>query len=135
MVGRIVNYRIVLDPVARQNRQRQLDRPDLSPSYRETLERQTTFLSDYARFDVIVDEVLRGTPPRRFSVTWDNSTFGEPATIKPSQYLIALRAVSTNTRPLAGPAAASLVGPAGTILQCCNRPAHRLSSFRLLTTG
>jgi hypothetical protein len=33
-------------------------------------------ISSYAKFDVLVDEVLLGNAPQIISVTWDNSTFG-----------------------------------------------------------
>lgn len=93
VVGRISNYRIVLDPKAREARARILaNSPDMSREVRQMLESQTAFLSDYARFDVIVDDVLFGTAPGVVSVTWQNSTFGEPASMAPGPYLIALRA-------------------------------------------
>lgn len=72
---------------------------------------QTSFLSDYARFDVIVDQVLAGKAPRMVSVTWDNSTFGEPASMPPGLYLIALRVPGSMAPPLRGPSATILPTP------------------------
>ena len=57
-------------------------------------------ISSYAKFDVLVDEVLLGTAPQVVSVTWDNSTFGEPATMQPGPFLIALRDPGYRMPPL-----------------------------------
>lgn len=106
VVGRIVKYRIILDMEARKKRQEYLDNsPDLPASRRKSLESQTGFLSDHARFDVIVDEVLVGEVPKTISVTWDNSTFSEPEAIPSGQFLIALRDPSSKMPPLRGPSA------------------------------
>lgn len=61
-------------------------------------------LPDYARFEVQVEKVFFGRAPRTVSVTWDNSTFGEPDQLASGPYLIALR------RP------GSVRGPSGTVL-------------------
>lgn len=45
----------------------------------------------YARFKVVVDEVLVGQPSKVVSVTWVNSTFGEPEKMEKEPYLIGLR--------------------------------------------
>jgi hypothetical protein len=100
VAGRIANYKIVLDQEARRERRKMLARsPNMSPELRKALEGQTNFLSDYARFDVIVDRVLFGIAPKAISVTWDNSTFSEPTAIAPGRYLVALRNPSATELP------------------------------------
>jgi hypothetical protein len=120
VVGRVVNYEIVRDPVARQ---RYRDMPWL----REILKDDPHgFMSDYARFDILVDDVLRGKAPNRLTVTWDNSTFGEPKDMRPGLFLIALRDPNSQLPPLRGPSATILPSPAPatlTILQApCSGP-------------
>ena len=66
---------------------------------------QESLLPDYARFDVQVKEVLVGRAPNRLSVTWDNSTFGEPEQMAAGPYLIALRRPGSASPPLRGPSA------------------------------
>lgn len=64
------------------------------------------YIWDYARFDVIVHEVLKGEAGQTLAVTWDNSTFGEPQDLPTGQYLLAVRSpASTNIPPLRGPSA------------------------------
>ena len=87
VVGRIDNYTIVRDPVARQMF---ADSNDLLPDRRKSLESES-FMSDYSRFDVIVDEVLLGKAPQTLTVIWDNSTFSLPETMPSGPLLIALR--------------------------------------------
>lgn len=100
VVGSIVNYRIVRDPIARRDRQRTLAKsPGMRPELRKLLEGQTNFLSDYARFDVVVDQVLVGEEREILSVTWDNSTFLEPETMPSGPFLIALHDPSASTLP------------------------------------
>lgn len=92
VVGRIENYRIVLDEAVREERRKWLaESKDMPPKLRDILTNQKGFLTDYARFDVIVDEALSGKPQESFSATWDNSTFGEPEKLGPGPFLIALR--------------------------------------------
>ena len=106
VMGRIANYEIVLDRDARRNRQRMLaNSPRMRPELRRSLETQTRFLGDYARFEVIVDRVLHGRAGRTLTVTWNNSTFGEPESMPPGQYLIALRDPHASAPPLRGPSA------------------------------
>ncbi|MCV9961415.1 hypothetical protein OIU34_05830 [Pararhizobium sp. BT-229] len=117
VVGRIANYEVVLDPVARQRHKEILARfPDMP----EALRNVSGFMSDYARFDVLVDEVLRGTAPKTLSVTWDNSTFREPEHMPTGSFLIALRSASSQMPPLRWPSATILPTPdtdALTVLQ------------------
>lgn len=91
VIGRVSHYEIVLDQAARQRRQDLLARsPDMSPALRRLLSEQTAFGSDYARFDVRVDTVLAGRASKTLSVTWNNSTFGEPDKMPEGPFLIAL---------------------------------------------
>jgi hypothetical protein len=103
VVGRISNYRIVRDE---DTRRKMLSIPSLSAEMRKTYEDPSEILLwDYARFDVLVSEVLTGTAPKKLSVTWDNSTFGEPEKMPSGPFLIALRNPSSKSPPLRGPSA------------------------------
>ena len=62
VVGRISNYAIVRDPFWR-----------------------------YAKFDVLIDGVLVGEAPDTLTVTWENSTFELPDSMRSGPFLIALR--------------------------------------------
>jgi len=111
VVGRITNYRIVRDE---EFRRRMLASPDLSAASRRIYEDpRAGLMSDYARFDIQVQEVLVGRASRTLSVTWDNSTFAEPDHMAGGPYLIALR------RP--GSASAPPRGPSGTIFAPADR--------------
>jgi hypothetical protein len=57
-------------------------------------------ISGYAKFDVLVDEVLLGDAPQEITVTWDNSTFTEPETMAPGPFVIALRDPGSRMPPL-----------------------------------
>lgn len=123
VVGRVSNYRIVRDEASRQ---RMLARPHLTEDLRRIYEDpRESLLSDYARFDVQVDEVLIGRAPDRLTVTWDNSTFGEPSQMAAGPYLIAVRRPGSASLPLRGPSAT--IGPSPdlntlTLLQApCSR--------------
>jgi hypothetical protein len=112
VIGRIVDYEIVLDQKVRKERKEMLDRStDKSTEYWRMMSEQKQFLSDYARFNVVVDKVLVGKSPKVISVTWDNSTFGEPEQMKKGQYLIGLRKPGSNIPPLRGPSATILPAP------------------------
>jgi hypothetical protein len=123
VVGQIMNYKIVRD---HEFRRRMLSNPNLSPNMRELYEGPGGLISDYARFDVQIDEVLVGKAPTTLSVTWDNSTFEEPEKMATGPFLIALRDPKSPTPPLRGPSA--YVGPnpdptALTVLQApCSSP-------------
>ena len=118
VVGRIDKYRIIRDESFRR---RMLLSPHLSPDMRKMYaDPKQGLLSDYAHFDIQVDEVLLGKAGARISVTWDNSTFGEPDRMAPGQYLIALRRPGSPSPPLRGPSATIIPSPdrnALTILQ------------------
>jgi hypothetical protein len=109
VVGRISNYRIVRDEAFRR---RMLASPRLSAEMRRIYEdRRQRLLPDHARFDILVDEVLVGRAPRRLSVTWDNSTFGEPDRMPAGSYLVALRRPASPIPPLRGPSATIMPNP------------------------
>lgn len=118
VIGRIANYRIVRDEAFRK---KMLAVPGLSPEMRKIYEDpKQRLLSDYARFDIQVDEVLVGQVQGDLSVTWDNSTFGEPDQLAPGRYLIAMRRASSAVPPLRGPSATVIPDPdprALTLLQ------------------
>jgi hypothetical protein len=123
VVGRIHNYQVVRDEAFRQ---RMLGDPNLPASLRKIYEGSNSLLSDYARFDIVVDDVLRGSASDRISVTWDNSTFGEPETLPAGPFLVALRMSSSASPPLRGPSATILPTPDSslhTLLQApCSSP-------------
>jgi len=102
VVGRISNYRIVRD---HEFRRKMLASPHMRPEDRKHYGPQTSLLPDYARFDIEVDQVLAGRAPKKFSATWDNSTFGEPETMAAGPYVIALRRTTSRMPPLRGPSA------------------------------
>lgn len=103
LVGRISNYTIVRDNAQRQ---RMLSLANLPPDMRKLYQDpKQSLIWDYARFDVQVDEVLFGKAPRRLSVTWDNSTFGEPSELPSGPFLVALRDPTARIPPLRGPSA------------------------------
>lgn len=118
VVGRIDNYRIIRDEAFRR---RMLASRRLSADMRKTYQdAEQGLLPDYARFTIQVEEVLVGRAPGRLSVTWDNSTFGEPAKMTPGRYLIALRRPGSTSPPLRGPSATIMPSPdpkALTLLQ------------------
>lgn len=123
VIGSIDNYRVILDPAMRQN---QKGIPGNSTELPKRPDRNSGFITDYARFDISVDEVLRGTAPKILDVTWDNSTFGEPEHMLLGPFLIALRYPSSRIPPFRGPSATVLPTPdpsALTVLQApCAEP-------------
>ncbi len=118
VIGTIENYRIVRDEAGRRQR---LAQPNLPSELRKLYQDpKGTILSDYARFDIRIHDVLVGQAPDRVAVTWDNSTFAEPSKMKPGRYLIALRRPNSPSPPLRGPS--GTIAPAGdpkalTVLQ------------------
>lgn len=109
VVGRVSNYRIIRDEAFRQ---RMLALTHLPENLRSMYEDpRQSLLHDYARFEVHVEEVLVGRVSNTFSVTWDNSTFGEPKQIAAGPYLIALRRPRSPSPPLRGPSATILPIP------------------------
>lgn len=118
VVGRIANYRIIRDEAFRKQ---MLALPNLSADMRKFYaDPAKGLISDYARFDIQVEETLFGNASQKLPVTWDNSTFGEPDEIAPGRYLLALRRSSSASPPLRGPSATILPNPdpeALTLLQ------------------
>jgi hypothetical protein len=113
VVGTITNYRIVRDEAFRK---RMLALPTLPSGMRDLYsDPRQNLMPDHARFVIEVREVLFGKAPRRLTVTWDNSTFGEPATMSPGPYLIALRRPASPLPPLRGASATILPSPDPTI--------------------
>ncbi len=101
VVGRVSNYHIVRDEAFRRQR---LASPRLSEDMRRMYEDpRQSLLPDYARFDIQVEEVLVGSSPPTLSVTWDNSTFGEPGQMAAGPFLVALRRPNSPSPPLRGP--------------------------------
>jgi hypothetical protein len=100
VIGRVSHYEVVLDQAARQQRKEwPANNPEMPPETRKLLSEQKSFLSDYARFKVLVDHVLLGEAPRSITVTWNNSTFGEPDRMRPGPFLIALREARSSAQP------------------------------------
>lgn len=126
VIGEIVNYEVVQDQAVRKRRKEMLeDYPDKSSKYWLLMSRQKKFLSDYARFKIFVDEALVGQPPNIISATWDNSTFGEPETMKEGPYLIGLRKPGSKIPPLRGPSATILPSPEPHSLAVLQAPCAR----------
>lgn len=122
VVGQVVNYEIVRDPVVRKRHQRFLDSLPPSSKLPETLAGPKSFVTDYARFDIVVGEVLRGKAAERVTVTLDNSTFGEPDEMGPGPFLIALRDPNSPMPPLRGASATLMPNPAPATLTVLQAP-------------
>jgi len=100
--------------------------PNLSAQMRKMYEDpKQGFISDYARFDIQVEQVLIGQARRKLSVTWDNSTFAEPNQMTSGRYLIALRRPSSASPPLRGPSATILASPDPNALTLLQAPCSR----------
>ena len=109
VIGRVSNYRIVRDEAFRR---RMLTSPRLSADMRRMYEDpRQSLMTDYARFDILVDEALVGRASGRLSVTWDNSTFAESDQMPAGPYLIALRRPGSAIPPLRGPSATIMPSP------------------------
>lgn len=109
VIGEITDYQIIEDQLQRERRQSYLD--SLTPEQREVHVEHSSFISDYARFNIEVSTVLRGDVEGVIGATWDNSTYGEPASLPTGPYLIALRRAGTPLPPLRGPSATILPDP------------------------
>ncbi|NLR74480.1 hypothetical protein HF682_04850 [Leeia sp. IMCC25680] len=108
VIGRVTHYEIVRDEDIRKRF------PDRPPTQ--------SYLSDYARFTIAVDRVLAGQASPTLTVTWDNSTFGEPEHMDEGPYLIALRSPKSRTPPLRGPSATILPSAEPDILTVLQAP-------------
>lgn len=87
-------------------------------------------LSDYAQFQVVVRQTLKGRPAQILTAIWDNSTYGAPKRMPSGEYLIALRSPTSKTPPLRGPSA-TISPPPGrhlTVLQAPCAPAFLFKS-------
>lgn len=123
VVGRISNYQIVLDQDVRRKRKEFLAKStDLPADSRKWMSEQKVFLTDYARFDILVDEILVGKPPAKLTVTWDASTFREPAAMAAGPFLIALRSARSRIPPLRGPSATIFPLPEPGLLTVLHPP-------------
>ena len=142
VTGRVFNYKIIRDV---EFRKQMLANPKLSPEDRARYEGPRQLLPDYARFEVQVQEVLKGKVPDRITVTWNNSTFGEPEEMASGPFLIALRYPSSKMPPLRGPSATILPNKEPgtlTVLQAPCAPAFifpvtdvRVESIRRILRG
>ncbi|WP_113771966.1 hypothetical protein [Kiloniella litopenaei] len=109
VVGKVINYEIVKDKnfrkltIAALEKQTGLSEKERAEK-RSTIE-QRSFITDYARFDIDVREVLLGNVSDTITVTWNNSTFGEPDNLSDFLYLIALSNPVDTHPPLRGPSA------------------------------
>lgn len=137
VMGKVVNYHIVKDQLFRQQHKEMLEHapnkgsPEWAEDYAWVTSDKTRFLSDYARFDVQVDEVLAGKAPKVITVTWNNPTFGEPESMPEGPYLIGLRQRGSKIPPLRGPSATMGPAPEGaslTVLQAPCAPAFLLDA-------
>ena len=121
VIGSIRNYEIIKDTNIREQRKNQCAEKKLTL---EALCNQSNFLSDYARFEIEVETVLKGAPANFLTVTWDNSTFGEPASLggKGERFLVALRSSETKIPPLRGPSAFVAPNPDPELLAVLQAP-------------
>ena len=109
VIGQINNYRIIRDEAFRK---KMLASPNLSVDDRKTYTNpKTNLVTDYARFEIQVTDVLVGQASKRVSATWRNSTFGQPDQMASGRYLIALRRPRSASPPLRGPSATILPSP------------------------
>ena len=111
VVGRIANYRIVRDPIIRQERRAALSEAIAKHPELLRMVEEGGYMSDYARFDLLVDEVLSGQAGASIAVTWDNSTFGIPESMPAGPVLIALRRPGAPMLPLRAPSVTTLPDP------------------------
>ena len=126
LLGRVSNYRIVRDV---EFRRKMLSNPKLSAELRKLYEGPASLMSDYARFDIAVDKVLVGAAPSTVSVTWDNSTFGEPEDMAAGPFLIALRQIRSTMPPLRGPSATILPNREPALMRVLQAHCFRLFMF------
>ena len=114
VVGSIANYRLVLDQHARK-------------AHRNWALSQTGFVTDYARFDVIVETALLGQASGKISAILDDLFFAEPTAMGEGRYVIALRRVTPNQplRVLQGACAPVFVFPVASAEAAAMRKALR----------
>lgn len=106
VIGRITNYRIVQNPEFSF-----IDRLGARLS-----KGTKTFPGDYARFDILVDQVLVGKGPRKLSAIWFPENYGIPDSMSVGAYVIALRKPASQYPPSRDPNMANpLVSEPGTL--------------------
>jgi len=106
VVGRIVNYRLIRDEAFRR---KILASPRLSRAQRKFYKAPDSLLTvDYARFGIVVDEVLAGRAAGTIAVTWGSPTLGGPSGMASGRFLIALRDPASPIPPIRGPSATVL---------------------------
>lgn len=113
VIGRIENYQIVRDEAFRK---RMLALPKLPADMRKRYQDPKGGATpEYARFTIRVEQVLVGQARDKLSVTWNNSTFGEPNQMKLGRHLIALRRSGRSTfTPLQAPCSSAFIYEAGS---------------------
>ncbi len=119
VVGEIRKYEIVESVEARKRRAEMRAR---NPELWKDISEDAGYLSDYARFEIAVTDVLKGEASGVVTVTWDNSTFGEPKTIATGTYLVALRRADSPRPPLRGPSATILAQPEPGLMTVLQAP-------------
>jgi len=138
VIGRVLNYRIIPDLAAVETRKRMLADPTLSPEIRNEIgkifEKSRGSMSDYGRFDVQVQEVLKGKVPARIAVTWNNSTFSEPEKMAEGPFLIAARFPDSKSPPLRGPSATVLPNKEPDVLTLLQAPCAPAFIFPIADT-
>lgn len=124
VMGEIRKYHVVEDQEARQSWQEYVE--TLPPADKAFFGQPRGFLSDYARFQVTIETVLKGDVEALqdtiLEATWDNSTFREPETLPPGSYLIALRNTRSPIPPLRGPGATFFPSPEPDLLTVLQAP-------------
>lgn len=97
VVGTVENYEIVLDQEARGAGWKAIEKltPETSPGKRRLIERHVWNFADYARFDIVVEEVLAGDAPERVKVYWPGTMFGETGEKLAGPRIFALLAPNT----------------------------------------
>lgn len=111
VVGRISHYKLIADQRWREDLRNRFVRTGGVDNLIDSFAPAGKFISDYARFDIQVDEVLAGQAPKTLTVTWDASTFGEAKSMPTGPLLIALRRPGSPRAPLRGPSATVFPDP------------------------
>lgn len=88
VVGRIINYEIIVEPKTSEKRQAFLEKHS---RFKKIFKEFPWGLPSYARFEIVVEKFLLGQAKNKIIVNWKNSTFGEPKSMPADKYLIALR--------------------------------------------
>jgi len=141
VVGRIRNLHLVLDQTAREQARKQFFTSGRWLNPKAYFGRPEYYAGDYARFDIAVDEVLKGRAGKTLSATWDTA-HDDMEKMASVPYLIAFRRAGGGTSN--GPTAAFPVHEPGTltVLQSvCGGPlifdsnSQAASNIRLILRG